>query len=998
MRVLLYVEPHPIRDTLTHFADIVREFLPLLSSAPGFDIRLFANEATFTHLGKTHLSPHDNRLIHTTRDEEALFSQYQKLPWETEGLPVWLKLMSGKGKVSERQLDLLRRIWNIFPFEIIVHWGENGAVTRFLEERPVTRVAMELGCTRPPFLNSVVMDPYGTNGAGVVPKLTIEDLRGIVDNQSMSRHEALFGFSQSIAAPGYAQQFQPLPGELDARWMNQKAAFLPLQLFDDANLLRFSPYNTVSDVVLDVVPKLAEAGYMTIIKPHPASKFRKGSLYANSFARRALHPWSDRIIWCDDSTPLANSRLFNLADIVVTVNSSVGFEALYYDKPVVVLGDAVYKPKDMFPTLDDVLSGSFDRDAYLDAAGILRNFMLGGYLQPEAIRRDPSGFGCRLSLIRQLQQIGGGDPVKFASGYWKACAPAHKSLASSAVFWGLSVPNQAEFGVPAIPPKSPPAAAQTAAPKEPRARATLGYRPIVRRLRQHLAIKSIQATTEWLDAMWSTEQGRAEVIKIGRLVDPDYYTATNRDVAEARITPVEHFLHRGFAEGRTPAPSIPAATAMQTLSHLKRAAEIMANGRSADFGTTPDDAIAENYLPMFRRLVAHVRADSNDAFLSWLDTLWNTPTGRSRIIELGGFVDPEYYLATYGDVRAAGVDPVRHYCNAGILEGRSPRKSLRAVKAGVVWENLRQAASADALALAEFPFAEDVEARRQAQLHAAFAGTGNRIAVVAHLYYTDLVPEILEHLKAIREPFDLIVTMPDWGTRRIVEMVRAAHPDALFYAAPNRGRDIGPFIDLLPAMLEKDYDAVLKLQTKRGYFRADRMIPEFGEMWREETFSALLGSPERVTEILDAFRSRKQLNMVGPEPFLLSLDKYPYHDNGALAECLLDDIGAKDGAFYAGTMFWVRPSCLQPLAELKLTHFAPESGANDGALAHLVERLFGQAAGIGTDALASAPVDPGQPLDFAPEPATITVDAYFTERQKELRNRKTKDGQGALIW
>jgi hypothetical protein len=257
---------------------------------------------------------------------------------------------------------------------------------------------MELGCTRPPFLNSLVMDPFGTNGSAILPRLSVDDIRDVVDNRPMSRHEALFGFSNDISAPGYAMQFGALPGAMDARLTNGKLAFLPLQLFDDANLARFSPYDTLTDVVLDVVPRLSDAGYMTIIKPHPASRHRKGSLYENAFARRALLPWSDSILWCDEDTQVANARLFSLADLVVTVNSSVGFEALYYDKPVVVLGDAVYKPRGMFlsrfrgpaaPVHAGWLSSAAD-----DSAGC------GGFLS--AARPDPPRVAERCSRSRPV--------------------------------------------------------------------------------------------------------------------------------------------------------------------------------------------------------------------------------------------------------------------------------------------------------------------------------------------------------------------------------------------------------------------------------------------------------------------------------------------------------------------------------------------------------------------------------------------------------------------
>src|SRR5690606_37658231 len=116
-------------------------------------------------------------------------------------------------------------------------------------------------------------------------------------------------------------------------------------------------------------------------------------------------------------------------------------------------------------------------------------------------------------------------------------------------------------------------------------------------------------------------------------------------------------------------------------------------------------------------------------------------------------------------------------------------------------------------------------AHRESQLQrirTALSSNRSRIAVVAHLYYLDLVPELLEHLDAINEDFDLYVTLPDWGARRIQDMVLSKYPSAVFYKALNRGRDIGPFVDLLPIILEKSYTALLKIQTKRGYYKSGR--------------------------------------------------------------------------------------------------------------------------------------------------------------------------------
>lgn len=996
MRILLYVEPQPIRDTLVHFDDVARRFVPLLSGTSGHDIRMFANAATFATL-KTELQPHGQKLVPTTKREEEYLNDCLRQPWATDGLPAWLELMAGKGEAAERQLQMLRRIWNVFPFEIIVHWGENGAVTRFLDERPVTRVAMELGCTRPPFLDSLVMDPFGTNGSAILPRLGMEDIREVVDNRPMSRHEALFGFSKDISTPGYAMQFGALPGAMNAHLTNRKLAFLPLQLFDDANLARFSPYDTLTDVVLDVVPRLSNAGYLTIIKPHPASRHRKGSIYENAFARKALLAWSDSILWCDEDTQVANARLFSLADLVVTVNSSVGFEALYYDKLVVVLGDAVYKPRGMFPSLEDVLSGGFDRDAYLDSVGLLRRFMLGGYLQQQTIRQDAPDFCQRLALIHHAWQNSAADPARFAHDFWRACAPAQIALARSSMLWGNSQPGVNEFGTAQVPAK-----AAAGAEKSPDPASAGGYNLPVSSINRIKAYWLAEKTAEWIEEQRATDAGREKVVTIGRMVDPDYYLAINPDVRAAGLDPVRHYAASGLAEGRSPRPHLPMVPMEDVLARLCRCAEQFdCDAPAAAPGQDAQEFRA--YQVIFKRLSNHVATLDTGSFTDWLSSVWSNPATRARIIMSSGLVDPDYYLERYSDVRDAGVEPVEHYAREGVTEGRSPRPG---VEAADLWAFLAllQSGAEHTETLDKprtHPLPEDVERRRAAQIsdmRKAVARRRNRIAVVAHLYYTDLLPEILDRLRAIQEPFDLLVTMPDWGNRRTVELVRAAHPDALFYAAPNRGRDIGPFLDLFPILIDNGYDAVLKLQTKRGYFRATRMIPAFGDIWRDETFDALIGGAERVSAILNGFRSGQRLNMVGPQPFLLPLDKYPYHDGGALADRLIGAARPENGRFFAGTMFWIRPESLRPLAELNLTHFAPEDGASDGALAHLVERMFGDAAAADDGLLASAPVDPQEPLDLKPEPLAISLDAYFTKREKIRGMDKTQKQRGALMW
>ncbi|HAS09972.1 MAG TPA: hypothetical protein DCS55_05535, partial [Acidimicrobiaceae bacterium] len=394
-----------------------------------------------------------------------------------------------------------------------------------------------------------------------------------------------------------------------------------------------------------------------------------------------------------------------------------------------------------------------------------------------------------------------------------------------------------------------------------------------------------------------------------------------------------------------------------------------------------------------------------DSFRNALRTAFADPETAEMYGRAAGIVDETFYLTTNSDVAKAATDPVRHWARYGLREGRQPRRGLNVGSAEQLVDELVAAAEPLFDGIPDFPgfpLNHDAEARRQTSLAAIRGGLGargNKLVVVAHLYYRDLVPEILEHLANIPEGFDLVVTMPDWGNRQIADLVRAAYPDALLYPAVNRGRDIGPFLDVLPAVLEHGYDAILHLQTKAGYFHAGRLRRDLGELWRGEALDALLGSPERVAAILGAFRTDPAVHEVGPQPHYLALAKYPYHDGGELGESLLGATPAE--GFFAGTMFWARPDILRPLVEpgtLTLTSFAEETGANDGALAHLVERLFGHAALADGGVILGAPVDPAEPLITDFQPLAVTIHEHMEAALAAKHAARKTRAREALAW
>ncbi|WP_242086144.1 hypothetical protein [Microbacterium lacticum] len=210
---------------------------------------------------------------------------------------------------------------------------------------------------------------------------------------------------------------------------------------------------------------------------------------------------------------------------------------------------------------------------------------------------------------------------------------------------------------------------------------------------------------------------------------------------------------------------------------------------------------------------------------------------------------------------------------------------------------------------------------------------------------------------------------------------------------------IGPFLDVLPEILEHNYDAILHLRTEAGLFEDGRLRRELGEVWRTEALSALIGSRERVASILGSFRSNPALSQVGPAPHYLSLTHHPHQNSGHLAASILSD--GSSGGYFAGAMFWVRPETLRPLVErdkVDSRSFPQSDRAAGGSGEQLLERLFGQAASLNGGATFGAPVEPSEPLIMDLAPSEGTLQTHLEAALRDRRSAHAARSQRALAW
>ncbi len=208
--------------------------------------------------------------------------------------------------------------------------------------------------------------------------------------------------------------------------------------------------------------------------------------------------------------------------------------------------------------------------------------------------------------------------------------------------------------------------------------------------------------------------------------------------------------------------------------------------------------------------------------------------------------------------------------------------------------------------------------------------------MVGHIYYIDLIPEIIECRDTIHRDVPLHLTVP---FDRVVQARQATegHPGIVIHPCENRGRDVAPFMALLNAGVFDGYDAVLKLHTKRSPHLRD------GEIRRKLLFSMLCGGPKTVARVFRAFEE-PDTGIVGWRSAYRSNPVY-WMANRERVEGLARSIGAERFVrlgFFEGSMFWFRPKALDGLKSLALTpdDFEAEDRQLDGTLHHAVERIF----------------------------------------------------------
>ncbi len=212
------------------------------------------------------------------------------------------------------------------------------------------------------------------------------------------------------------------------------------------------------------------------------------------------------------------------------------------------------------------------------------------------------------------------------------------------------------------------------------------------------------------------------------------------------------------------------------------------------------------------------------------------------------------------------------------------------------------------------------------------------VIVLAHVHHIEHLSELIFYLDNIPHPFDI------WITTSLPSICEEIFNKARFIASgirisigPNVGRDVAPFLFQLSSLSDSRYKVGLKLHTKKSVYS------ESGSSWRKRILDGLLPSANVIEKIMKKI-SDSDAGIVGGSKEYLTDSQYwgsNFDSYSDLAHKLIRIDASKEGLeFFAGSMFWFKPSAFALSALIPFDGNFLENGSQDGTLAHAFERIF----------------------------------------------------------
>lgn len=228
----------------------------------------------------------------------------------------------------------------------------------------------------------------------------------------------------------------------------------------------------------------------------------------------------------------------------------------------------------------------------------------------------------------------------------------------------------------------------------------------------------------------------------------------------------------------------------------------------------------------------------------------------------------------------------------------------------------------------------------------------SRIAVLAHVYYPEMIEEIIAYTDNIPQAYHLYVTTGTEKSKKeildyFMDLENRPEIVEVIVVEQNRGRDIGSLLISCKDICTGDkYDYICRVHSKKS----PQNSANASNFFKSHMFDNLLDSKNYVGQLLNFMDDNPHVGMLMPPMIHFGYPTlgHAWFANKPGAQKWANKLGinvpfdkTSPHAAY-GTMFWFRPDALKRLFEYdwKWTDFPAEPAHLDGGLAHIIERLL----------------------------------------------------------
>ena len=210
---------------------------------------------------------------------------------------------------------------------------------------------------------------------------------------------------------------------------------------------------------------------------------------------------------------------------------------------------------------------------------------------------------------------------------------------------------------------------------------------------------------------------------------------------------------------------------------------------------------------------------------------------------------------------------------------------------------------------------------------------GINIAIQAHVFYVQLIDEMLSFINNIPFKFDLYISTNTLEKKNIIEnhiyknnmTIKLNYYEIM--VIENKGRDMIPMLWQMKNRISS-YKYFCHIHSKTTNFT------EFGNVWRHYLFHNLLGSKEIIMDILDTFVNKEEIGFIYPEvvykytkmPIMMVRNSILYL-NSVINKLYPGYKMGRKFKYPLGNMFWAKVDAIKPFFSHKFVYMMDRNEA-----------------------------------------------------------------------